>query len=123
MLVTPSFDEVQEEVVPGTYKVTIKKGTPGEYSTGTPYVNWELETWGEADPKNNGRRIFHRTPTAGKGAFQIQRFYRAAAGEILSGAFDTEQLVGKQVEVEVGEREYEGKKYTEVKSVRAVSAN
>ena len=124
MLVTPSFDEVQDQVIPGTYKVTVKKGEPKEYSTGTKYINWELETWGEDDPKNNGRRIFHTTPIEGKGAFLLQQFYMAAVGQALTGQFDTEQLAGKQVVVVVEDdvRNGEPTGYTKVAKVRRVQA-
>jgi hypothetical protein len=61
MLVTPSFDEVQDQVTAGTYKVIVKKGEIKSWPKGGNYINWELETIGEADPKNNGRRIFHKT--------------------------------------------------------------
>lgn len=120
MLVKPSFDEVADEVQPGRYTCIVKDAKLGEWSTGTPYVNWRLETYGEKDAKNNGRAIWHRTAAAGKGAFQLQRFYKAATGQALTGEFDTEQLVGKKVQVEVAERVYEGKTYAEVKAVSAV---
>ena len=125
MLVTPSFDEIQDEVSPGTYKVIVKKGEVKEWQTGTQYINWELETVGEAEPKNNGRRIFHKTPIAGKGAFRLQQMYRAATQQVLTGAFDTEQLVGKQIVVEVvdGVDRTTGAKtgYTEIGKVKSAS--
>lgn len=126
MLIAPDFSEVADEVVPGTYKGIIKKGEVKEWQSGTKYINWEIETYGEQDPKNNGRRIFHKTPITGKGAFQLQRFYRAAVGRPLSGQFDTEDVVGKAVEVTMVEginREtQEPTGYMEVKVVKPVSA-
>lgn len=125
-LVTPDFSEVAEQITPGTYKGIIKKGDVKEWPNGGTYVNWEIETCGEAEPRNNGRRIFHKTSTSGKGAFQLQKFYRAATGQVLTGAFDTEQLVGRQVIVEVvdGVNRSTGTPtgYTEVKAVRPVTA-
>jgi len=124
MLITPDFSEIKEDVTAGTYKVMVKKGEVKEWPNGGQYVNWELETFGEAEPKNNGRRIFHKTSVSGKGAFMLQQFYRAAVGAALSGAFDTEQLVGKQLAVTVvdGIRNGEPTGYTEVKRVAPVSA-
>ena len=125
-LVTPDFTEVQDEVTPGTYKTRIVTAEQKEWSPGKPYINWTLETYGEPEQKNNGRKIFHKTSLTGKGAFMLQRFYRAATGEVLQGAFDTEQLYGKNVEVEivdgVNRQTGEATGYTEVKSVRPVSA-
>ena len=127
MLVTPNFDEIQEEIAPGTYKARVRKGDVKEWPNGGSYVNWELETYGESEPKNNGRRIFHKTSCSGKGAFMLQKFYKAATGQALTGQFDTEQLVGKQIEVEVidgiNRQTQAPTGYTEVKNVRPVTGN
>lgn len=126
-LVTPSFDEIQDEITPGTYKGMIKKGEVKEWPSGGTYVNWEIETFGEKEQKNNGRRIFYKTSTSGKAAFMLQKFYKAATGQALSGSFDTESLVGKQVELDViaGVNRQTGEPtgYTDVKAVRPVSIN
>lgn len=120
MLITPDFSEVAEAITAGTYKCIVKKGDVKEWPNGGHYVNWELETTGEADPKNNGRRIFHKTSIQGKGAFMLQQIYQAAVGQPLTGKFDTEQLVGKTVIVELvdGVRNGEPTGYTEVKKVK-----
>lgn len=122
MLITPDFSEIQEDVRPGTYKARVKKGEIKEWPNGGSYVNWELETFGEPETKNNGRRIFYKTATSGKGAFTLQQIYRAAMGTALTGSFDTEQLVGKEVAVEVvdGTNRQTGEPtgYVEVKRVK-----
>lgn len=124
-LVQPDFSEVQEDIRPGTYKCIVRRGEVKQWQSGDQYINWELETTGEAEPKNNGRRIYEKTPVSGKGAFRLQRFYRAATGQALQGSFDTEQLIGKQVMVEVvdGVNRQTGEPtgYTEVKAVRPAS--
>lgn len=122
-LVTPDFSDVADAVTPGSYKCIVKKGEVKEWPNGGQYVNWELETVGEADPKNNGRRIFHKTATQGKGAFMLQQIYQAAVGQALTSKFDTEQLIGKTVTVEVadGVRNGEPTGYTEVKRVKRAS--
>lgn len=126
-LVTPDFSEVQDEVSPGTYKVIVKKGEVKEWPNGGSYINWTLETFGENESKNNGRRIFYKTATSGKGAFMLQKFYRAATGSALTGAFDTNQLSGKKLEVEVvdGVNRQTGEPtgYTDVKSIRPVTVS
>lgn len=120
MLVKPDFSEVAEAVTPGVYKTVIKRGEVKEWPNGGAYVNWELETVGESDPKNNGRRIYHKTSVQGKGAFMLQQIYQAAVGQALTGSFDTEQLVGKTVVVELvdGVRNGEPTGYVEVKRVK-----
>lgn len=124
-LVKPDFSEIQDQITPGTYKVRVKKGDVKEWPNGGTYVNWELETFGETESKNNGRRIFYKTATSGKGAFMLQQFYRAATGTALAGQFDTEQLVGKEVAVEVidgiNRQTGEATGYTDVKRVKSVN--
>ncbi len=127
MLVQPSFDEAQVEITPGTYTTMIKKAEIKEYKSGDKYVNWTLETVREADPKNNGRFIYHKTALSGKGIFQLQKFYRAVTGQTLTGAFDTDQLLGKVVSVTVEDGMDRRQNpptptgYTEVKNVAPAS--
>lgn len=123
MLITPDFSEVADPVTPGTYKCIVKEGKVKEWPNGGSYVEWQLETIGSDDPKNNGRRIYHRTNVAGKGAFMLQQIYIAAVGQSLTGPFDTEQLVGKEIAVEVvdGVRNGEATGYTEVKRVKRLN--
>ncbi len=123
-LIKPDFSEIQDQVTPGTYRCIVKRGEVKEWPNGGQYVNWMMETYGETESKNNGRTIFHKTSTTGKGAFTLQQMYRAALGQQLTGAFDTEQLVGKQVAVELvdGVRNGEPTGYTEVKRVKPVNA-
>ena len=123
MLVKPNFDDIQDQVTPGSYTCIVKKGEVKEWPNGGAYINWELETVGEAEPKNNGRRIFHKTSLQGKGAFMLQQFYAAAVGQPLTGQFDTEQLAGKKVAVELvdGVRDGQPTGYVEVKRVKRIT--
>lgn len=120
MLLQPDFSQIREDVGPGTYKVRItgaevdkwagKDGKPD-----TQFVKWEMETFGEAETKNNGRKIWDRTPITGGGAFKLQNLYKAAIGEQLSGQFDTDMLLGKELEVVVVQSA-RNPEYTEIKS-------
>lgn len=122
-LIQPDFTEVQENVTAGTYKVRIVDAKMGEWNTErgtTPYINWSMETFGEDEAKNNGRRIFHKTPITGKGAFRLQQFYKAATKADLKGGFDTEQLFGKELMATVVDgvdKEGNATGYTEIKAV------
>ena len=125
MLVNPDFSEVKDQVTPGIYKCRVRKGELKSWGEDKgSYINWELETFGETEPKNNGRVIFHKTSTSGKGAFMLQKFYTAVTGKALQGGFDTEELVSKEVLVEVAEgvdrRTGTPNGYTEVKNVKAL---
>lgn len=124
-LVTPDFGSVQDRVGEGMYKVRIvdskfDKWTGKEGKPDTRYVMWTLETFGEAEDKNNGRRIFHSTAVEGPGAFRLQDFYRAAMGEECAGKFDRTMLHGREVEVTIGTQKNKPE-YTEVKAVRPIS--
>lgn len=124
-LVTPNFDQVQDRVGEGIYKARItdskvdtwqgKEGKPN-----TTFIAWTLETFAEVEDKNNGRKIFHRTPIEGPGAFRLQDFYRAAMREDCAGAFDRTMLYGREVEVTIAPQK-DKPEYTEVKSVRPIT--
>lgn len=125
MLVTPDFSGVQDRVGEGVYKTRIIDSTVGTWAgkdgkPATTYINWTMETFGEEQEKNNGRRIFHRTPIEGGGAFRLQDFYRAAMGEECGGSFDRSMLYGREVEVTIAQQANKPE-YTEVKSVRPIT--
>lgn len=129
MLVTPDFSEVADQITPGTYKVRVTKGDIKQWKEDDPkstYVNWTLETFGDDNTKNNGRKIFYKTSTSGKGAFMLQQFYRAATGSALTGKFDTEQLYGKELAVEmvdgVNYKTGEPTGYPDVKRVKSINS-
>lgn len=123
-LVTPDFTDIQDNVKAGSYKVRITGAKFGEWNTDkgtTRFVNWEMETFGEEEEKNNGRKIFHKTPINGKGAFRLQQFYKAAMKTDLAGAFDTEMLLSKELQVTVidgVDKEGNPTGYTDIKAVK-----
>lgn len=127
-LVVPDFSEVKDAVEPGIYKTRIVDSKVGKWEgkegkKDTYYVNWTLETFGEAEEKNNGRKIFHRTPINGLGAFRLQEFYKAAMnGEACpKEGFDRTMLHSREVEVTVAPQK-DQPQYTEVKAVKSITA-
>ncbi len=124
-LVTPNFSDVQDRVGEGIYKARIIDSKVDQWAgkdgkKPTTFINWTLETFNETEDKNNGRRIFHRTPIEGAGAFRLQEFYRAAMGEDCAGSFDRTMLHGRELEVTIGLQK-DKPEYTEVKSVRRLT--
>lgn len=125
-LITPNLDEIQESIEAGEYKVRITKVGTGAWAANErrgelPYLDVVLDTFDEAEAKNNGRKIFHKMPLQGKGAFLVSNFYAAATGEKISKdqpSFDTEQLMGREMTMIVNINDAG---YTEVKSVRAIN--
>jgi len=124
-LVTPNFDQVQDRVGEGIYKARIVDSKVDQWAgkdgkPATTFINWTLETFQEVEDKNNGRKIFHRTPIEGGGAFRLQDFYRAAMREECSGSFDRTMLHGREVEVTIAPQK-DKPEYTEVKAVRSIT--
>lgn len=126
-LITPNFDAVQDTVGEGIYKVRIVDGKIGtwEAKDGKPavrFINWRMETFGEAEDKNNGRSIFHRTAIEGGGAFRFKDFVRAALGEEPASGkpFDYTILYGRELEVTYGPQKT-NPSYMEVKSVKTLT--
>lgn len=127
MLHEPDFTEVQDSIEPGTYSARIVGAESGEWTKEdrvTKFVKWTLETFNEADPKNNGRKLFHRTPIQGKAAFLMRDLYRAAMGSDPKGAFDDEMLLGKEIQVTVvdgvNRQTKEPTGYTEISKVKSI---
>lgn len=123
-LVTPDFSQTTDRVGEGVYKVRIIdskmdtwKGKDGKKDT--TVIAWTMETFNEEEEKNNGRRIFHRTPIEGPGAFRLQDFYRAAMGEECKGAFDASMLYSRELEVTLAPQANKPE-YMEVKAVRPI---
>lgn len=131
LLVTPNFSEVQDRVSEGIYQARIVDSKSdkwegkldlqtGKKNPDTTIIVWTMETFNEADEKNNGRKIFHRTPIEGPGAFRLQDFYQAAMGEQCTGAFDPTMLHGREIEVTYGPQK-KNPEYSEVKAVKPIS--
>ena len=124
-LIVPDFTETRDPVAPGAYKVRVVASEVGTWAgkdgkPATTYVKWTLETFSEVEAKNNGRRIYHTTPTNGSFAFRLKDFFKAAMHEECTGAFDTTQLYGKELEVTYGPQSNKPE-YNEVKSTKAIS--
>lgn len=124
-LVTPDFSQVSDRVGEGIYKARIVDSKPDVWKgkdgkKDTSVLAWTLETFGEAETKNNGRKIFHRTPIEGPGAFRLQDFYRAAMGEECGSSFDRTMLYGRELEVTVGPQK-DKPEYMEIKAVRPIT--
>lgn len=104
-LIQPDFTEVADSIEVGeTVMARIVKAEAGTFESGTPYINWTMETFGSEDAKNDGRKLWVKTPTSGKGAFKLKDLYKTVVGEQLEGQFDTDQLVNGELKVAVSER-------------------
>lgn len=122
-LITPDTSEVVPGIQAGDYRMRIVGVETGEWSTGTPYLKFEMETCSSAEPQLDGRKVWHRVPYTGKGAFRFADMHRAATGEnYTNGQIDTEVYLGREIAVTIvdgTDREGNPSGYPEVKAVRA----
>lgn len=124
MLVQPDFSEVLEGVPPGTYQAVLVDSEMRDSKAGSKYVRWRMTIQGANDTRVNGQSVWTNTPVAGKGAFRLQQLYKAATQGKLTGGFDTSELMGKVVTIDVIDQidNSTGEKtgFVDVKNVRAV---
>lgn len=96
-LITPDLSEATKPISAGTYPTRIVECEPTESKAGKKMLKWALEIFDAEDSDLNGKRVYTRTMLEGKGIFKTQEIYKAATGENLENAFDTDMLVGKEV--------------------------
>lgn len=124
-LIVPDFSNVQDKVEPGIYQARVLDSKMDQWTgkdgkPNTTIIVWTLETFNEVDAKNNGRKIFHRTPIEGAGAFRLKDFYLAATGMECTGQFDRTTLYGSELELTIAQQKT-NPEYTEVKAVKPLS--
>ena len=130
MIITPDFSEAvelkNEPIVPGVYKTRITDCEQKTARSGSKYLNWKLTIFGaEGDfARQNNRPVFMMTMIEGKGAGRLKEFAKAALGRVPT-PIDTDEFLGKEVEVVLVERRMDDgtiSNYPDVKTVRAVRA-
>lgn len=97
-LIQPDFSEAVENLPEGEYAVRISDVEMKDSKAGNKYLNWSMETFGKDDDRLNGRKIFHTTPIAGKGAGILKAFVKACGMEA-TNSFDTDELMGRELVV------------------------
>ena len=104
------FDDVQTGFDPipnGRFPFTIsgcekKKAIEGSGE----YLSWEL-TCNDSD--HQGRKLWNNTSLQPQALFALKGFLEAAGCDMESDGFNTEDAVGCKLDVQVGQKEYEGK--------------
>lgn len=101
--VLPNFSEVNEfeNLADGTYPVRVFGVEGRKTKDGTPYLNWTLKVFDSPEPRANGRIIFHNTPISGQYAYILRNFLKAANPEYPGGKFDTDDFIGRALEVTI----------------------
>src|SRR4051812_18740901 len=102
MQVNPDYSEnIFAEAKEGTHFARIAKAEPKTQKNGEKVIAWELETFGNEDPNQNNRKLFHRTAIHGQYSGLLNIFLKAANPEYTGGEFDTDDYVGKEIEVSI----------------------
>lgn len=127
-LVQPDFTDAMEMTVlpPGVHKVRVVGAEAKTSQAGNQYINWKLETFGADASQLNNRVVFHSTPTTGKGSGILRSFLLAAKGELPNGSFDTDSVLGSELQVttieETDRQTGEKTGYARVKAVAPLKA-
>lgn len=128
-IITPDFSEAPEsEAVPaGVYSARITECTQKLSKAGNAYLNWKLTIFGAEGElaRQNNRPVFMMTMLDGKGAGRLKELARAALGRVPAAGepLDTDEFLGKEIEVAVADRLKEDgtpSPFPDVRSVRAL---
>lgn len=130
MLITPQLDEAveQTESAPmpsGVYNVRVEGVEVKTSKAGDKYLSWKLVVFGAEGElaRYNNWPVYYSTMTVGKGAGMLKSFYKATTGEDLSGAFDTDACLGKEVQATINQRRNEDgtiSKWPDVKAIKPI---
>jgi hypothetical protein len=100
-MISPDFSEAADfaPITPGTYKARVIECQTKESKKGATYLRWTMEVFGADESlKVNNRKFWYNTMVTGKGAGNLKSLLRAAMGEVPT-QFDTDALLGKEVQV------------------------
>lgn len=108
MKITPDYSEALESgpVPAGVYNTRIDSWTEKTSKAGAKYLSWKLVIFGAQgdSAKQNNRVVFLTTMTSGPGAGILKSFVKAALGEVPT-EFDTDNLVGRELQVTLVDRQ------------------
>jgi hypothetical protein len=90
--IQPDFSEEMTPNQPGRYLCKIISSEIRTSQSGNAYVNWRLET------QPGKRTVFYSTPVTGRAAGMFKHFVHSAGDtNYVSGEYDTDQLTGQMV--------------------------
>jgi len=120
--ITPNLEEVESKqtgfapIEAGTYSAKIDSAD-WDTNTGRLAVAYSITT----DGTFMGRKVWQNIPISGPHAWVFTKFHMAALHEpyVKDQSVDTTVYIGREVDLTVEPREYNGKTYTNVKAVTA----
>ncbi len=121
--VTIDTSEAQsfEAVEPGPYPMIVDQAEVKNSKAGDPMLNVSFKFEDPSTAKKAGT-VFRNYMLSGKGAGFTREFLKAFGIEIPVGVqldFDTDDIIGRHVIVQIANREYEGRLQNEAQSVVA----
>jgi hypothetical protein len=122
--VSVDFSNVSEggkfTVPVGEYVAKIKSCTKEHGQSGFDYLKWTLII---ASGGCKGNEITHNTTLKPEGLFALRDFLTACGLVIPKSVinFDPDKMIGKSLGIIVGEREYNGNIYPQIKKVKLAS--
>ena len=87
---------------------------------GTQQIAWEFDVVNNPNPDFNGRKLWMRTPTEGKGRIFLFRLAEACRKPWTGTQIDPDLYVGSTFGATVSEREYQGKPSNQIDAVYAL---
>jgi len=100
----PDFDKVEtgkEPLPPGTYQAVVSGCKSGKSKNKqTPQIEWEFQVQG---PTHVGRKFFDNTFLSEKALFTTKRMVVGVGASFDASGFNTEDCLGKRVEVVLGQ--------------------
>lgn len=118
MQINVNLDEVKEVVDPGWYPVRIVGSDIKDTKKGdSQYINWELEIF-DSGTEFDGKKQFLNTSLKPNALPMLKRFLEAAGFSWDSEGFNTEDVMGLELEVQVEVDEYNGRPTNNVISYR-----
>ncbi len=103
----PNFDEVGvgfEPIQPGRYSATVTSADVRATKDGSgKLIVWELTILG---PTENGRRLWLNTALKKEALWNLKGFLSACGAKFDEGGFNTEDVIGLKVDINVEQEEY-----------------
>lgn len=123
MQISPDFSEAVDfgKIPNGIYKARIIGCEMKTSQAGNSYLNWKLQVFGAegAFASYNNRTLTHMTMTTGKGSGNLKQLLKATLET--EGAFDTDALLGKEIEITLGDKRNQDGTVSDYPEVKAVN--
>ncbi len=88
-------------VAAGVHFVRVIDAEASKTQKGVPLITWTMESFGNENPIQNGKKVWHRTEISGQFSGMLKLFLQAINPEYAGGPFNTEEYLGKELEITV----------------------